>query len=73
VETKEALHNLTLTESYITAFLDQNLKHKASPLLGVESHHSKAIVKQYGQWFLWWWSATLRRTGVNCSPTVWNL
>ena len=49
METKEALHNLTLTELYITAFLDQNLKHKAPPLLGVESHHSEAIEKRYGK------------------------
>lgn len=48
-ETKDALHNLSLTESYIAAFLDQNLNHKNSPLLDVRSHHSEAIVKQYGQ------------------------
>jgi dienelactone hydrolase len=47
-ETKDALHNLSLTESYIAAFLDQNLKHVSSPLLDVQSNHSEAIVKQYG-------------------------
>jgi dienelactone hydrolase len=47
-QTKDALHNLGLTESYIAAFLDQSLNHKSSHLLEVESHHSEAIVKQYG-------------------------
>ncbi|MGD1106826.1 MAG: hypothetical protein ABR865_07255 [Terracidiphilus sp.] len=47
-ETKDALHNLGLTESYITAFLDQSLNHTSPPLLDVKLHHSEAMVKQYG-------------------------
>ncbi|HEX3893633.1 MAG TPA: hypothetical protein VHW46_13740 [Terracidiphilus sp.] len=47
-ETNEALHNLSLTESYILAFLDQTLNHSASPLLDPQSHTSEAIVKKYG-------------------------
>ncbi len=47
-ETKDALHNLSLTESYIIGFLDQNLNHTSSPLFNVKSNHSEAIVKQYG-------------------------
>ncbi|MGA2278048.1 MAG: hypothetical protein ABSG00_10605 [Terracidiphilus sp.] len=47
-ETKDALHNLNLTESYIIAFLEQTLNHTSSPLFDVKSNHSEAIVKQYG-------------------------
>jgi hypothetical protein len=39
---------LSLTESYILAFLDQTLNHSASPLLDPQSHTSEAIVKKYG-------------------------
>jgi hypothetical protein len=47
-KTKEALHNLSLTQSYIEAFLDQSLNHIGSPLLDTTANHSEAIVKQYG-------------------------
>ena len=47
-KTKEALHNLSLTQSYIDAFLDQSLNHIRSQLLDTTANHSEAIVKQYG-------------------------
>jgi dienelactone hydrolase len=47
-ETRDALHNLSLTESYIVAFLDQTLYQRTSPLLDAQLNHSEAIVKQYG-------------------------
>ncbi|HEX4285799.1 MAG TPA: hypothetical protein VHZ28_11960 [Terracidiphilus sp.] len=47
-ETHNALHNLSLTESYITAFLDQTLRHTHSHLLDVQANSSEAMVKQYG-------------------------
>ncbi len=47
-ETKDALHNLSLTESYIAAFLDQTLYQKSSPLLDAASNHPEAVVKLYG-------------------------
>jgi dienelactone hydrolase len=48
-ETRDALHNLSLTASYIEAFLDQSLNHLNSPLLEIVGNHPEAIVKQYGQ------------------------
>src|SRR5579871_3630508 len=36
-ETADALHNLSLTESYIAAFLGQTLNHTSSPLLDTKS------------------------------------
>jgi dienelactone hydrolase len=46
--TNEALHNLSLTESYIGAFLDQTLNHASSTMLDPTSSHPEAILKQYG-------------------------
>jgi dienelactone hydrolase len=48
-ETRVALHNLSLTASYIDAFLDQTLNHVNSPLLEIGGNHPEATVKQYGQ------------------------
>jgi hypothetical protein len=48
-EIKNALHNLSLTASYIEAFLDQTLNQVNSPLLEIRTDHPEAIVKQYGQ------------------------
>ena len=47
-ETKDALQNLTLIESYIEAFLDQTLNQKHSPLLEKAADHRGATVKEYG-------------------------
>ena len=47
-ESKEALQNLTLIESYIEAFLDQTLNQKHSPLLEKAADHRGATVKEYG-------------------------
>jgi dienelactone hydrolase len=47
-ETRRALHNLTLIESYIEAFLDQTLNRKPSSLLENTADHPEATVKQYG-------------------------
>jgi predicted esterase len=47
-ETKLALDNLRLTESYILAFLDKYLKSAKEPLLDDETNHPDAIVKRYG-------------------------
>jgi len=47
-ETREALHNLSLIESYIEAFLGQTLNHTQSPLLESGTNHPEAIVKPYG-------------------------
>jgi dienelactone hydrolase len=47
-ETGDALHNLSLTASYIDAFLDQVLYQIKSPLLETETDHPEAIVKPYG-------------------------
>jgi dienelactone hydrolase len=47
-ETRDALHNLSLTESYIEAFLDETLNRTDSPLLKVGGDHPEAIVKRYG-------------------------
>ena len=47
-ETKDALHNLRLTSSYIEAFLDQTLNRVDSPLLKAGSDHPEAIVRRYG-------------------------
>ena len=48
-ETRDALHNLTLTASYIDAFLNQTLNQVKSPLLEIGTDHPEATVKQYGQ------------------------
>ena len=47
-ETELALHNLRLTESFIVAFLDKNLKHASEPLLDGEEDHPEATVTRYG-------------------------
>jgi predicted esterase len=47
-ETKFALDNLRLTESYILAFLDKNLESAKEPLLDNETSHPDALVKPYG-------------------------
>lgn len=47
-ETGLALHNLRLTESFIFAFLDKNLKHAHEPLLD-EANHLEATVTRYGR------------------------
>jgi dienelactone hydrolase len=48
-ETELALHNLRLTESFISAFLDKNLKHAHEPLLDGEANHLEATVTRYGR------------------------
>jgi dienelactone hydrolase len=48
-ETELALHNLRLTESFILAFLDKNLKHAHEPLLDGEANHLEATVTRYGR------------------------
>jgi hypothetical protein len=48
-ETRDALHNLSLTASYIDAFLNQTLYQVKSPLLEIGTDHPDATVKQYGQ------------------------
>jgi hypothetical protein len=48
-ETELALHNLRLTESFIIAFLDKNLKHVREPLLEGEADHLEATVTRYGR------------------------
>jgi dienelactone hydrolase len=47
-ETELALDNLRLTESYILAFLDKNLKSVKDSLLGNETNRPDAVVKAYG-------------------------
>jgi hypothetical protein len=47
-ETGDALHNLSLTWSYIDAFLNQSFNQVKSPLLEIGTDHPEAIVKQYG-------------------------
>ncbi len=47
-ETEEALHNLSLTESFTLAFLDKHLKDRAEPLLDQPSQSPEARVKAYG-------------------------
>jgi dienelactone hydrolase len=47
-ETKLALDNLRLIESYVLAFLDKNLKSTKPSLLYNEANDSAAIVKAYG-------------------------
>jgi len=47
-ETELALHNLRLTESFILAFLDKNLKQASEPLLDGERDHPEATVTRYG-------------------------
>ncbi len=48
-ETRDALHNLSLTASYIDAFLNQTLNQVKSPLLEIGTDHPEATVKQYGK------------------------
>jgi pimeloyl-ACP methyl ester carboxylesterase len=48
-ETARALHNLTLTQSYILAFLDKNLKGQPAPLLDDPNvPHSDATIQRLG-------------------------
>ena len=47
-ETRNALHNLMLTASYIEAFLDQTLNEVNLPLLKNGTDDPEAIVRQYG-------------------------
>ena len=49
-QTAQALHNLALTESYILAFLDKNLKHTPAPLLDdPNSSHPEATIERLGK------------------------
>jgi predicted esterase len=48
-ETKEALYNLSLIESFSRAFLDKSLNHAKEPLLDSPSQSSEARVEGYGQ------------------------
>jgi dienelactone hydrolase len=48
-ETELALHNLRLTESFILAFLDKNLKQANEPLLDGVQDHPEATVTRYGR------------------------
>ena len=48
-ETRNALQNLTLIETYIEAFLDQTLNREPSPLLENALDHPAATVKRYGR------------------------
>jgi predicted dienelactone hydrolase len=47
-ETELALHNLRLTESFILAFLDKNLKQANEPLLDGQQDNPEATVIRYG-------------------------
>jgi hypothetical protein len=48
-ETAVALHNLELTQAYILAFLDKNLKHTTAPLLDdPNTDHPEATVQRLG-------------------------
>jgi predicted dienelactone hydrolase len=47
-KTGEALHNLSLTESFTRAFLDKNLKGEKSPLLDQPAQSPEAKIKEYG-------------------------
>ena len=49
LETKEALHNLNLIESFTRAFLDKSLNHAKEPLLDSPSQSAEAKVQGYGQ------------------------
>jgi hypothetical protein len=49
-QTAQALHNLTLTQSYILAFLDKNLKSQPAPLLDdPNTPHPDATILQLGK------------------------
>jgi hypothetical protein len=49
-QTAQALHNLTLAESYILAFLDKNQKGQPAPLLDdPNSAHPEAIIQRLGK------------------------
>jgi dienelactone hydrolase len=47
-ETALVLHNLHLTESFMLAFLDKNLKQASEPLLDGEQDRQEATVTRYG-------------------------
>ena len=48
-QSAQAIHNLALTESYILAFLDKNLKHIPAPLLDdPKSPHAEATIQRLG-------------------------
>ena len=49
MKARDALHNLSLTASYIEAFLNQTFNQVNSPLLEVRSDHPESTVKRYGQ------------------------
>jgi predicted esterase len=49
LETREALHNLSLIESFTRAFLDKTLKQEKEPLLDAPVQSSEAKVKKYGR------------------------
>lgn len=48
-ETRDALHNLSLIEKYIEAFLGQTMNQTKSPLLEKGTDHPEAVVKPYGR------------------------
>ena len=47
-ETRDAVRNLSLTTSYILAFLNQTFNRVNSPLLEIGSDHPDSTVKRYG-------------------------
>ena len=48
LETEQALHDLSLIESFTQAFLDKNLKHEKEPLLDNPSQSAEAKIEKYG-------------------------
>lgn len=49
-QTAQALHNLALTQTYILAFLDKNLKHTSAPLLDdLSAPHPDATIQRLGK------------------------
>lgn len=49
LETEQALHNLTVIESFTRAFLNKSLNHAKEPLFDNPSQSTEAKVKEYGQ------------------------
>ena len=48
LETEQALHNLSLIESFTRAFLDKSLKREKEPLLDSPSQSAEAKIEKYG-------------------------
>jgi hypothetical protein len=49
LETEQALHNLSLIESFTRVFLDKNLKHEKEPLLDSPSQSAEGKIEGYGK------------------------